>query len=200
METRGIAGGLFRGEDRNHRKSTPKIVHVDNLDSEMDNLISRSHPFLPILRRFFLRDGMTEAEKDKLASAGADMSKYLPEGNEARIRAAYEHRDPRLTATIITPYAEYHGANNSSEFTYTLRWLYRGFDTADPFDLKTDTNNRFYYLFRKFVAEGASEIPNRKYSPIDVLLLRLGASWRGYAGFCRPLLLPFLRKCLSLCV
>lgn len=121
---------------------------------------------------YFLRDGMTDDEKTKLANAGADMSKYLPEGNEARIQEAYAHRDPRLTATIITPYAEYHGANNSNEFTYTLRWPYRGFDTAAPFDLKTDTNNRFYYLFRKFVAEGASEIPNRTYSPIDVPLIR----------------------------
>ena len=100
------------------------------------------------------------------------MSKYLPEGNEARIKKAYENRDPRLAASIITPYAEYDGANNSNAFTYTLRWPYRGYDTAAPFDLKTDTNNRFYYLFRKFVAEGPSEIPNRSYSPIDIPLIR----------------------------
>lgn len=33
---------------------------------------------------YFLRDGMTDDEKTKLANAGADMSKYLPEGNERR--------------------------------------------------------------------------------------------------------------------
>ena len=29
-----------------------------------------------------------------------------------------------------------------------------------------------YYLFRKFVAEGSSEIPNRSYSPIDIPIIR----------------------------
>ncbi len=121
---------------------------------------------------YFLRDNMTEAEKAKMAEDGADLSKYLETGNEARIKAAYENRDPRLMATVITPYAEYFGANGATAYTYTLRWPYRGFDTADPFDLKTDTNNRYYYLFRKFVAEGASEIPNREYSPIDIPIIR----------------------------
>lgn len=121
---------------------------------------------------YFLRDGMTDAEKKKMEEDGADLSKYLDNGNEARIKTAYEHRDPRLTATIITPYSEYLGANSATPYTYTLRWPYRGFDTADPFDLKTDTNNRFFYLFRKFVAEGASEIPNREYSPIDIPIIR----------------------------
>lgn len=100
------------------------------------------------------------------------MSKYLPEGNEARIRKAYESRDPRLEASIITPYSTYDGAASSVAYTYTLRWPYRGSDVAEPFDLRTDTNNKFYYLFRKFVAEGPSEIPNRSYSPIDFPLIR----------------------------
>lgn len=121
---------------------------------------------------YFLRDGLTEAEISKMTTDGADMSKYLPTGNEARIQAAYDNRDPRLKKTIITPYSEYIGANGANTYTYTLRWPYRGFDTADPFDVKTDTNNRFYYLIRKFVAEGANEIPNRGYSPIDIPLIR----------------------------
>ena len=100
------------------------------------------------------------------------MSKYLPDGNEDRIKADYAYRDPRLTASIITPYSTYDGANGSNEYTYTLRWPFRAGDVSEPFDLKTDTNNRFYYLYRKFVAEGASEIPNRSYSPIDVPLIR----------------------------
>lgn len=121
---------------------------------------------------YFLRDNLTDAEIAKMKSDGADMSKYLPEGNEARIKAAYANRDPRLTATVITPYSQYEGANGATTYTYTLRWPYRGYDTAEPFDVKTDTNNRFYYLYRKFVAEGASEIPNRSYSPIDIPLIR----------------------------
>ncbi|HAC22561.1 MAG TPA: RagB/SusD family nutrient uptake outer membrane protein [Porphyromonadaceae bacterium] len=122
---------------------------------------------------YFFRDNMTQAEIDKMAKdQKADMSKYLSEGNEARIKKAYENRDPRLTASIITPYSQYLGANSDKAYTYTLRWPYRGFDTSEPFDVKTDTNNRFFYLFRKFVAEGASEIPNRTYSPIDIPVIR----------------------------
>lgn len=121
---------------------------------------------------YFLRDGMTDDEKTQMSSNGADLSKYLDSGNEARILAAYTNRDPRLTQTIITPYSEYLGSVSATDYTYVLRWPYRGSDTADPFDLRTDTNNRFYYLFRKFVAEGSSEIPNRQYSPIDIPLIR----------------------------
>lgn len=122
---------------------------------------------------YFFRDNMTEAEIAKMATdQKADMSKYLPDGNEARILKAYEDRDPRFLASVITPYSQYNGSIGVSDYTYTLRWPYRGYDTADPYDLKTDTNNRYYYLFRKFVAEGSSEIPNRAYSPIDLPLIR----------------------------
>ena len=121
---------------------------------------------------YFLRDGLTDAEKAQMTSDGADLSKYLESGNEARILTAYTNRDPRLTQTIITPYSEYLGSISSTDYTYVLRWPYRGFDTTDPYDLRTDTNNRFYYLFRKFVAEGSSEIPDRTYSPIDIPLIR----------------------------
>ena len=121
---------------------------------------------------YFLRDNMTDKQKEKMASDGADLSKYLENGNEARIRTAYDNRDPRLEQTIITPYAKYLGATGATAYTFTLRWPYVGYDSKDPFDLKTDTNNRYYYLWRKFVAEGASEIPNRAYSPIDIPLIR----------------------------
>jgi hypothetical protein len=122
---------------------------------------------------YFLRDNMTAAEIAKMKTdQNIDETKYLPEGNEARILKAYENRDPRLAATIITPYSRYTGASGASAYTYTLRWPYRGADTSEPFDLRTDTNTRFYYLFRKFVAEGATEIPNRSYSPIDIPLIR----------------------------
>ncbi|MDL2256052.1 RagB/SusD family nutrient uptake outer membrane protein [Parabacteroides sp. OttesenSCG-928-G06] len=121
---------------------------------------------------YFLRDNMTDDEINAMKVYGADMSKYLPEGNEARIKKAYENRDPRLAATIITPYSEVLGSSNSVDYTYTLRWPYRGFDTAEPFDVRTDTNTKYYYLYRKFVAEGSNEIPNRSYSPIDFPLIR----------------------------
>lgn len=121
---------------------------------------------------YFLRDNMTDAQKEAMKKdQKADLSKYLSTGNEARIKQAYENRDPRLKASIITPYEEYDGADGATNYTYTLRWPFDS-NIKPLFDLKTDTNNRFYYLFRKFVAEGSSEIPNRSYSPIDFPLIR----------------------------
>jgi len=120
---------------------------------------------------FFLRDNMTAAEIATLTTYGADMTKYLPNGNEARIKAAYENRDPRLKMNIITPYSTYLGGLTGKEINYTLRWPYRGSDNAEPFDLRTDANSKFYYLSRKFVFEGREHIYQR-YSPIDLPLIR----------------------------
>ncbi len=121
---------------------------------------------------FFLRDGLTAGEIATFTKSGADMTKYLTVGNEDRVKKAYDDRDPRLTATIITPYSTYLGANGTNPYTYTLRWPYRGFDTSAPFDVKTDTNTMFYYLWRKWVYEGATETPARDYGPIDQPLIR----------------------------
>lgn len=121
---------------------------------------------------FFLRDGLTADEIETFKEKGADMSKYLPEGNEARIRSVYENRDPRLMASIITPYSTYFGAIDTDEHTYTLRWPYRGYDDREPFDIRTHTSTIFYYLYRKFVYEGATETPARDYCPTDQPLIR----------------------------
>lgn len=121
---------------------------------------------------FFLRDGLTDDEILAFKEKGADMSQYLPSGNEARIRRAYENRDSRLAASVITPYSTYFGAVDANEHTYTLRWPYRGYDDQEPFDIRTHTTTIFYYLYRKFVYEGASETPARDYGPIDQPLIR----------------------------
>ena len=111
----------------------------------------------------------------------AALALYLPAGNEARIKAVYEKRDPRLTQTIITPYATYNGSGNSVDHTFTSRWPYYGADTDAPFDLRTDTQSHLYYLFRKFVAEGSSEMTNREKSPIDLPIIRYATVVLGLA-------------------
>ncbi|WP_413588478.1 RagB/SusD family nutrient uptake outer membrane protein [Bacteroides xylanisolvens] len=120
---------------------------------------------------FFLRDGLSAAEKERMTAYGADMSKYLDSGNEARIKKAYESRDPRLQMAIITPYAQYNGASSGIAHTYTLRWPYRGSDSAEPFDIRTDTNDKFYYLWRKFVPEGLEQTERDTYG-LDIPLIR----------------------------
>ena len=129
---------------------------------------------------FFLRDGMTSEEITKMTDYGADMSKYLSEGNEERIYKAYEDRDPRLMMSIITPYSPYLGSAGGVEHTYTLRWPYRGFDGREPFDIRTDANNYFYYLWRKFVPEG-NEWPYRDTYDLDIPLIRYAQVLLGYA-------------------
>lgn len=121
---------------------------------------------------FFLRDNLTSAQITTFEGRGAKMSLYLPNGNEARVLAAYSSRDPRLAQTIITPYSTFDGAAGNTEFTYTLRWPYVGYDRTEPFDFKTNTNNKFYYLWRKWVYEGTSSIDNREYGPTDMPLIR----------------------------
>mgnify|MGYP002928999142 FL=1 len=69
---------------------------------------------------FFLRDGLSAAEKERMAAYGADMNKYLDSGNEARIKKAYESRDPRLQMAVITPYAQYNGASSGIAHTCLL--------------------------------------------------------------------------------
>ena len=134
---------------------------------------------------YFLRDGLNSGNgrfgsgnykslKTKMEEYGADFSKYLDQGNEARIRAVYENRDPRLMQTYITPYSEYVGSPYTAggkEFTYTLRWPFVENDIEEPFDLRSDTKKVYHYLVRKFVSEGAEHL-DRSYSPIDVPLIR----------------------------
>lgn len=117
---------------------------------------------------FFLRNGLvsgkgkwgtTEATSDykalyeNMKEYGADMSKYLDQGNESRICKAYDNRDPRLKQAIITPYSTYNGNEAGvGNHTWTLRWPYI-LDAGEPYDVRTDTNSKLYYLWRKYVPE-----------------------------------------------
>ena len=51
------------------------------------------------------------------------------------------------------------------------RWPYRTFNIP-TLDLQTDTTPFFYYLYRKFVYEGSTQLLNRAFGPIDMPLIR----------------------------
>lgn len=119
---------------------------------------------------YFLRDGMTSAEKATMTTYGADMSKYLDSGNEARLTAAYAGRDPRLAATAITPYSTYEGGSTGSVITYGLRYPYRN-SIAPNYDITTIETQDFLYCIRKFVTVGR-EYLNIRYNPVDVPVIR----------------------------
>ena len=120
---------------------------------------------------YFLRNNLTAAEIAAATTRGAKMSLYLPTGNEARVLQAYTNRDPRLATNVITPYSTYVGVYSGLNATVTSRWPYRSEASLNG-DLRTDTQSYFYYLYRKFVYEGASETLNRSYGPTDFPILR----------------------------
>ena len=119
---------------------------------------------------YFLRDGLTPDEKAAMSAYGADISQYLDSGNEARIMAAYASRDPRLAATVITPYSTYKGGCTGKAETYTRRFPFRA-EQSPQFDVRTNTNGNFNYCLRKFVTVGM-EYSNATYNPVDVPIIR----------------------------
>lgn len=118
-------------------------------------------------------------------------SKYLPEGNEARLKKAWQNRDPRFYANVIVPYGDvYLGADadnykkgNTTPIPYVYRWPVGATNQSvnaqikmgisAPYDLKQDGTSEaeFAYRHRKFVMEGYDCEYNDN-NPIDEPLLR----------------------------
>lgn len=137
-----------------------------------DDFLPGYSTMTPVQRSvFFCRDNLTTAEKNTLTAAGADMSKYLESGNEARLIAAYSCRDPRLLATVITPYSEYLGGFYGEELTYVLRYPYRSDETGTGNDIRTRRESKMLYCPRKFVVVGR-ECTDVTFNPVDVPIFR----------------------------
>lgn len=167
-----------QGSNWNYFMPSPNLVDLyENADGSKFNwedVLPGYSSLTPAQREvYFLRDNLTEKEIAAAAGRGAKMSLYLPTGNEARIKQVYANRDPRLQATVITPYSSFDGSysNTAIPTTSYLRWPYRGQAEVNG-DVQSDTQNFFYYLYRKFVATGTSEIISRDYAPLDAPLIR----------------------------
>ncbi|WP_352423367.1 RagB/SusD family nutrient uptake outer membrane protein [Proteiniphilum sp.] len=114
---------------------------------------------------------------------------YLKEGNEARIKAAFANRDPRLAYNVITPYSDFLGRlrNTITTCWYTYRFpVYNRNHNDEP---TSDRNlnpllpanyyssgcanaiSDFCYLARKFVGEGI-EYEQMDHNPVDEPLIR----------------------------
>ena len=158
---------------------SPNIVdmyeNIDGTKFDWDDVIPGYNEMNPKSREvYFLRNNLTSGEMNDFAKAGLDMNLYLPDGNEERILAAYANRDPRLGYSVITPYSSYLGAFSGADNLVTSRWPFRTGHEAPGTsqDLRTDTPKFFFYLHRKFVYEGASEILDRVYCPTNFPLIR----------------------------
>lgn len=152
---------------------------------------------------FFIRDkeangetilgsAMMEKTNAKISSVSAGaQAMYLPEGNEARLRKAWENRDPRFSYNLIVPYGdEFSGADadsykqgNSTPVPYVFRWpvgaanqsvnAQKNMGISSPYDLRQDGTGEaeFAYRHRKFIMEGydCEYVAN---NPIDEPILR----------------------------
>lgn len=147
--------------------------NIDGTKFNWDDIIPGYNAMAPAKREvYFFRNGLTAAEITAASNRGLDMSLYLPTGNEARIKAAYENRDPRLKANVITPYSSYLGRPiNGVDQTFTSRWPARD-ENPPTNDLFTDTRSQFFYLYRKFVYEGSTQLISRVTGPIDLPVIR----------------------------
>ena len=153
------------------RQFVDSYQNADGTEFNWDAVIPGYSSMTPEQRSvYFLRDNMTSSEIEAMEAYGADMSKYLPNGNEARIKAVYSNRDPRLLATVITPYSKYKGGFFGSATDYTRSWPFRG-EQAPHNDIKTKANTNFFYTIRKFVVEGL-ECVNETYNPVDIPIIR----------------------------
>ena len=108
---------------------------------------------------FFCRDGLesyTAQKAQVIERVGQDIYNkyYLNTGNEARIKQAYENRDPRLKQIVLTPYepidcyvANYNG--NNTQRGKQLRWptISRGTDGGDFW---LDKRTSAYYCYKKY--------------------------------------------------
>ena len=148
---------------------------------------------------FFIRDEkvngievnptITTAIQNELNKISSVKNLYLPEGNEARIKAAYANRDPRLAYNVVTPYSNFKGVNNNStaEGMYTYRFpvtgkYYVNDSGAEP-NLNPNLPSTYYtsgsanaqaefkYIHRKFVGEGL-EYARREQNPVDEPIIR----------------------------
>ncbi|MDR3006769.1 MAG: RagB/SusD family nutrient uptake outer membrane protein [Sphingobacterium sp.] len=117
-------------------------------------------------------DNKKPAKYNDLVSKGLNFGLYLNNGNEERLRKAYDNRDPRLSANVILPYSTFVGMNGSADQTFTSRWPHIE-QLGNVFDLRTDMESQFFYIPRKFVYEGGKPpIPSRVAGDIDYPVIR----------------------------
>ena len=133
---------------------------------------------------FFCRDGLNSnkalasQKSQAIKICGSDVFNryYLDNGNETRIKAAYDNRDPRLKQTIVTPYEpvdcytpNYNGDENM--IGKALRWpLYKQGTSGGDFWLDKRTSG--YYCYKKYVRFLKGELIDRSRCHTDFPLIR----------------------------
>lgn len=99
---------------------------------------------------------------------------YLNIGNEARLRTAYDTRDPRLDQAVVTPYKKYRMFNEyiSTPINFELRWPRSDRDdTLDDSDMWLEfASNMVYPWYKGLTTDGT--LPTRGRDATDWPLIR----------------------------
>ncbi len=86
---------------------------------------------------------------------------YINIGNEARLRSAFDGRDPRLDKSVVTPYKKYKFINENSvnAIDFQLRWpRFKRQDDVDDSDLFPEFASNMVYLWNKGIVNDGSTI------------------------------------------
>jgi len=142
---------------------------------------------------FFVRDGLMSSKLPYMITGQAQVAShvgaavmnehYLDNGNEARIKAAYENRDPRLKMLVFTPYSEvdcYSPTENNGEEmkgkVFRLPFLDRGTHGGDLWHDKRKSSKDggfiWFYLYRKYNESKAGRLIDRHRGYCDFPLIR----------------------------
>lgn len=111
-----------------------------------------------------------------LSSNNKTVKKYTP--YKDWLIEMYASRDPRMNASLITPYSTYKGGAGNSEMMYEFVVTYRSKLNAIPdrCGLLRPNGGYSWYPWRKFVPEGimggTEEFNNRAHTPINFPLIR----------------------------
>lgn len=112
----------------------------------------------------------------KLSTDGKTIESTLS-ADVNKIKATYENRDPRLVATVITPYSNYLGwfSNAAKDMQFVLQSTTGGSPNESNGFIRNN-NGWTTYFWRKFVpkADLGGALTDRSHTPIEFPLIRLG--------------------------
>ena len=168
--------------------------HWEDIIPEWDDQVFADNPAAREV--FFFRNGVqldadgkavitADFDKDAVAlinerigRIGTDIFRqyYDPDGNEERVRQAYENRDPRLKDIVLTPYEPYdtfkYGTDNDGKIQVgkELRWpfLEEGDDYGDYYTGSLQN----MYVYKKYSYNKPEDLIDRLRCPTDWPLIR----------------------------
>lgn len=130
---------------------------------------------------FFCRDGLNGEATMRNAVIGrvgetVFNTYYLNNGNEARIKQAYENRDPRLQQTVVTPYVPVNtffnnNPGNENHIGKQARWPLKEQGTHGG-DYWLDKRTSAFYSYRKYVEFEKGRLIERNQCHSDWPLIR----------------------------